>query len=79
MKTRLGSFHNHGTQTMDDSRICVCHHNIILWPNEPSIVSWIHGLYKMACLYYNKQGNNVCHHNTSKMIYHRAWGGGGGG
>ena len=32
----------------------------------------------MACLYYNKQGNNVCHHNTSKMIYHRAWGGGGG-
>ena len=33
----------------------------------------------MACLYYNKQGNNVCHHNTSKMIYHGMGGGGGGG
>ena len=26
----IGSFHNHGTQTMDDNRICMCHHNIIL-------------------------------------------------
>ena len=28
----------------------------------------------MAYLY-NKQGNNVCHHNTSKMIYHGVGGG----
>ena len=35
------------------------------------LFSWIYGLYKNGLPIFNKQGNNVCHHNTSKMIYHR--------
>ena len=70
----IGPFHNHGTQTMDDNRICVCHHtgNIILW-NEPSLVfmdTWtvvFAGHYGNIILWNEPSlvfmDTNVCHHN----------------